>query len=172
MKRTNDRKRYYEKAYKNMLITGKLTGSILDPTGVLKGNLGLPGIYFWNVLDLQNNNIICAYIGETEDLELRTWEHLKRWLFNDQTLFYLGILPQEIGSRYILILNVEIDPAGIAYSDKSKRLAAERQFIAKYKPYTQYTEDLNKKINANLLDSCTWHCYRREAFLDAVAKAG
>lgn len=171
---TNKRKTYYDNAYNKMLSDGKLTGTVLDPYGILKGRLRVPGNYIWTVLDLRTMTMAeyYCYAGEAEDLLLRTQEHLKHWFFNDQEYHYLGIRPSELGSRYVLKLTAFTDPVGIAYATKKRRLQEERLQIEKYRPYTQYTEDISKKINPNAFDSCIWHKYRREAFLSAVANAG
>lgn len=168
----DNRKNHYDKTYTKMLSDGKLTGTILDPKGVLKGSLNLAGVYIWSIIDLQTLDEYAAYIGETNDLQLRTKEHLKHWFYNDQQLHYLGILTLELGTRYVLKLTAFTDPAGIAYSSKKKRLAEEKLLIDNYKPYTQYSEDISKKIYPNVYDSCLWHRYRREAFLNAIANAG
>ena len=165
--KTKETKRtaYYDQTYNQMLSEGRLTGTVLDPDFVLRSKMHLPGVYRWNILDIHTNAVCCAYIGETSDLYRRTKEHLKRWFYNSQTYHYLGIHSNEVGHRYVLILHVDIDPAGIAYSTPQRRKEAEISLITKEKPYTQYTEEPSEKINPKVKDSCIWHKYRRDAFL-------
>lgn len=171
MKRTSDCKGYYEKIYR--LISGRLIGTIADPNQILKGKC-LPGLYWWDILQLNTYTTVCAFVGDTENLQLSTLKDLTRWLRNEQTYHYLGILPEELGLKYLLVLHAEIDPAGIAYADKSRRLEAKRELIETKKPYTQYatTQDLSRKFKANVFDSCIRHKFRRQALLDAFTEAG
>ena len=162
---------YYENAYREMLLKGKLTGIIVDPDRVLFRKIEEPGLYNWFVRDLSTSCIAAAYSGETADLYLRTLEHLKRWLYNDQSQRYLGIEPSELGTKYLLELHVHIDPVGIAYENAADRKKAEAQQIELLKPYTQWTDNKQDKIYPGVPDSCLWHCFRREAFLAAMENA-
>ncbi len=168
-----DRKRrnYYEKAFYEMLLEGKLTGTVLDPDRALTKKISEPGLYNWFVRDIETGCIVSAYTGETEDLYLRTLQHLKHWLYNEQSLHYLGIEPSELGTKYLLELHVHIDPAGIAYENAADRKKAEAQQIELLKPYTQWTENKQVKIYPGVPDSCLWHRYRRKAFLAAMENA-